>query len=428
MRKFYLGFALTTSIIGGAIFAADPTSTKTTSVSVYSQRSSNSEASKSIVAGTLIADEEVKPVVKSKGFFERLFGQETTPVSYEEQLPSSMPTMPTMPAVPAVPAASIPQAATPELLPATSAPVLDRMNHSTSPTVPAPQLLPGVDCGPTCGSPLFGGSSSLLQGGCKTDVCQSPGRGSLFGGFLTRPLGLFSCNTGDCSTGGCNTTQSCGNNPLQARVGSHPVVNTSWQKFKSWITFQPCEGPRASLFSPEPYTSKSIYFWSGPSKNYGSCYSNASCGTCRSPKALDMPGANCNSTSCGSACGENASGIGLLSGALAGKCRRGPQDCNAEPKLQNTQFSPGYRFAGDQLKSGTNYQSKMNIDAVSGTIHVVENNPITYERTANQQPAVKIKSTVPSSIEPVKGINGTAVSRTKPATEKDVLKVPFSQQ
>jgi hypothetical protein len=219
-----------------------------------------------------------------------------------------------------------------------------------TPCVPAPTLC----CDSTCGKPVFGGT--LLNGGACTDVCSSPGRASLLGGWFSKPFMLFltptlpvkaksdcgtcsatACSTGSCSTDSC-TTGSC---------ASHD--RGCWQKFKDWLCFQPSKGPRQAFFRASPYFSNAIVVMPQRNVAYGStCFSNANCGSCRN---LGL-GQNCASQNCttqnancaGSSCDASGCGNGLGHKL----CHKGAKDCNGESSVHGTTLSDGLRFATNE--------------------------------------------------------------------------------
>jgi hypothetical protein len=254
----------------------------------------------------------------------------------------------------------------------------------TTPTVPMPEL--------KCGTPMFGGS--MLASGC--DLCESKGRPALFGSLFTKPFLLFgndcgtcqSCPAPKCDSAKCPTPTTCGTG-----CGG----GGRWERFKSWMTWAPCDGPRIPFIQFEPYLPTNFTAMRCLPQNHGTCHDNACSGRVRGlGLGLGKPG--CDTGNCGT-------------GRFGLHAKKGPQDCNAaEPKLSGAGLIDGYRFA--HIEPKVYGRATTHIDPIAG---IVKASDVDKKPTAIEQA---------SAIVPAKGPKGLPLPAVRESSKP--LATPFS--
>jgi hypothetical protein len=267
------------------------------------------------------------------------------------------------------------------LVPAGSETVGTAIAAPTMPCVPPPEL--------KCGAPLFGGS--LLASGC--DICESKGRPSLLGGLFTRPLLLFGGDCGSCDTCPAPKCESA-KCPADPSCGSC-LGGGRWGRFKAWLCWAPCDGPRIPFFQFEPYVPANFTAMCCLPQNFGTCHDNACTGRVRGGLGLGKPG--CDTGNCGT-------------GRFGSHCNKSPQDCNAaEPKLSGSSPIDGYRFA--HIEPKVYGRPGTHIDPIAGTAKATD---------AAKKPVIEQAS----AIVPAKGPKGMPLPAVRETTKP--LATPFS--
>jgi hypothetical protein len=287
------------------------------------------------------------------------------------------------------------------LVPATSTPsaevIVEGTGLKTAPTVPCPEMK-------ACESKWFGGS--LLATGC--NVCESPGRPSPFTGMFQKPLLLLpakecsSCEPTTCETKTCQTcTPACG-------TPAWPQAGGTWDRFKSWLCWERCDGPRVGWLKFESYRPANFATMPCKTPNYGTCPSGH-CGSGRPGLGVGSGmAAGANGGTAGCADGSCRNGLGLGH-------RKGPQDCNgAEPQLSGQHLVDNYRFATILPKSYGQNVSK--IDPIMGTVKAPGEDLTAVQPTAIEQA---------SGIAPLNGPKGVVKPKAA-TTHTGRLTTPFS--
>lgn len=292
------------------------------------------------------------------------------------------------------------------LVPAPSTPsaevIAEGTGLKTAPTVPCPEMK-------ACESRWFGGS--LLATGC--NVCDSPGRPSPFAGMFQRPILLLPAK--ECSS--CEPSNACETKPGPSctpacGTPAWPQAGGTLERFKSWLCWERCDGPRVGWLKFESYRPANFATMPCRTPHYGTCPSGH-CGSDRTGLGLGhglgmAAGANGGMPGCADGSCRNGLGLGH---------RKGPQDCNgAEPQLSGQHLVDNYRFATILPKSYGQNASK--IDPIMGTVKAPGEETAVVKPTAIEQA---------SGIAPLKGPQGIVKPKaTTPTADTNRLTTPFS--
>jgi hypothetical protein len=291
-----------------------------------------------------------------------------------------------------------------------------------TPTVAAPEIKACEPCeNPSRISTMFRGT--VLSSGCGSDVCASPGRPALFG------KGFLACPTANCKSP-CVDKPVCPNE--SCTTCSRGIARSldygsghCWERFKNWICYRPCDGPRIALCRPEPYMPATMTVFPASCPIYGTCHASACTGMNRFGRGMGHGlgfGSRFGSGTCadGASCGSGT-GLGLGLGArLAGHFHgKGAPDCNgAEPMLSGEPLTAGYRFATVIPK---NYNRQMTyVDPIAGTVKGPQSPEA--KTTVSANPTVTANTIVLAKMEQP----GATPAMAKPTTVKPATAKPAS--